>query len=233
MAAQRSISSFMDRVRSINSAASSPFCLRSATSAEIWFRSAFKLSDCVIAARRVRSSSSKPSNSPAASPPRRPSFSFTSAKFARTNPKSSIRIHFTGLIGLGGPIHTAFLRGDTGWNFCHPGLWRAGRAFSFRQPHPRRGCPSNAALGGRVGSRESLNSPSAIPASHSRDKPCAESNPAGLIPKSPPPLRRLRRRSIVEILVVRLEKSVVDFVQLIPENLLRHFRRMRTRVGPE
>ena len=117
-AVQRSISSFMDRVRSINSAASSPFCFRLATSAEIWFRSAFKLSDCVIAARRVRSNSSKPSSMAATSAPRRPSLSFTCARFARTYPKSSISIHFTGLSGEEKLCHPDRSGGTCG--FCAP-----------------------------------------------------------------------------------------------------------------
>ena len=69
---------------------SSPAFIFFATSDPSWFRSAFKLSTRVIAARRSRSIASKSSSSAAAASPRRRSFAFTSSKFARTKPRSSI-----------------------------------------------------------------------------------------------------------------------------------------------
>src|ERR1035438_1551361 len=50
---------------------------------------------------------------------------------------------------------------------------------------------------------------------------------------APAPLRRDFCRSIVEVLVVSLQESIVDFVQLIVEYLLRKLVTVRSGVGAE
>src|SRR5579862_6751306 len=50
---------------------------------------------------------------------------------------------------------------------------------------------------------------------------------------APAPLRRYFRRSVIEILVVCLQESIVDFVQLVVEDLLRSLVPMRSGVGAE
>src|ERR1044072_3114763 len=47
---------------------------------------------------------------------------------------------------------------------------------------------------------------------------------------TPAPLRRDGGWSVVEVLILRLEKAVIDLVQLVAEDLLRRFLSMRCRV---